>query len=163
MAETTDAVELRPLTAANWAECAALALGPGQEHFVAPNLYSIAEAQFYPQIRTRAIYHGATMVGFVAYGYRNIADPDDPILGWLWQVMRFMIDRSHQGRGLGLAAMRAVIAAIVAAPEHRPGDPLFLTYRPQNEAAARLYARLGFAIVSTGARGRVIARLALAE
>lgn len=155
-------IRLRPITAENWQACADLRVARSQEAFVAPNLYSIAEAQFHPPIVTRAIYSGLTLVGFVAYGFRDAADPDDPILGWTWQVFRFMIDQHHQGRGLGLAAMRAVIAAIIASPKHRPGDPLFLTYRAENDAAARLYARLGFTIIGMGGCRRIIARLDLA-
>jgi diamine N-acetyltransferase len=155
-------IRLRPITAENWQTCANLRVARSQEAFVAPNLHSIAEAQFHPPMVTRAIYSGMTLVGFVSYGFRDAADPDDAILGWAWQIFRFMIDRDHQGRGLGLAAMRAVIAAIVASPKHRPGDPLFLTYRPENEAAARLYARLGFATIGMGRCRRIIARLNLA-
>jgi diamine N-acetyltransferase len=154
-------IRLRPITAENWQACADLRVARSQEAFVAPNLYSIAEAQFYPPITTRAIYCGTTLVGFVAYGFRDEADPDDPILGWTWQILRFMIDQEYQGRGLGLAAMRATIAAIVASPKHRPGDPLYLTYRPENDVAARLYAHLGFTVVCTGVRRRIIARLDL--
>lgn len=155
-------IRLRPITAENWQACADLRVARSQEAFVAPNLHSIAEAQFYPQITTRAIYSGTTMIGFVSYGFHDIADPEDPILGWTWQIFRFMIDQGYQGRGLGLAAMRATIAAIIASPKHRPGDPLYLTYRPENEAAVRLYARLGFAAIGMGACRRIIARLDLA-
>jgi diamine N-acetyltransferase len=154
-------IRLRPITAENWQACADLRVARSQEAFVASNLYSLAEAQFYPPITTRAIYNGTTLVGFVSYGFRDIADPDDPILGWTWQIFRFMIDQNYQGRGLGLAAMRATIAAIVASPKHRPGDPIFLTYRPENEAAARLYAHLGFTIIGMGRCRRIIARLDL--
>lgn len=154
-------IRLRPITAENWQACANLRVARSQEAFVAPNLHSIAEAQFHPSMVTRAIYNGMTLVGFVSYGFRDAADPDDAILGWAWQIFRFMIDRDHQGRGLGLAAMRAVIAAIVASPKHRPGDPLFLTYRSENEAAARLYARLDFAVIGMGICRRIIARLDL--
>lgn len=155
-------IRLRPITKENWQACTNLRVARSQEAFVASNLFMIAEAQFYPPITIRAIYSGMTLVGIISYGFRDTADPDDPILGWTWQIFRFMIDQDYQGRGLGLAAMRATIATIVASPKHRPGDPLFLTYRPENEAAARLYARLGFTAIGMGGCRRIIARLDLA-
>ena len=41
-------IYLKPVTVSNWRDCVALELAPKQKHFVPSNLYSIADAQFYP-------------------------------------------------------------------------------------------------------------------
>jgi len=68
-------VILRDVTKENWQECIKLRLAPGQEHFVASNVYSLAESKFMPTFIPQAIYANQdgtgddTMVEFVMYGY----------------------------------------------------------------------------------------------
>ncbi|HET6446329.1 MAG TPA: hypothetical protein VFI27_17310, partial [candidate division Zixibacteria bacterium] len=63
---------LEPVTGDNWKACIALELAPGQEYFVPSNLYSIAEAQFYAEARSSAVYNeNGQLVGYVPYG-RNV-------------------------------------------------------------------------------------------
>ena len=44
-------IALKPVTVNNWKASIALELGPDQQNFVSSNLYSIAEAQFYPDAK----------------------------------------------------------------------------------------------------------------
>lgn len=154
-------ISLHPITTENWRECASLRLYPGEEQFVAPNVWGIAERQFHPDLVTRAIYHGDMMIGFVMYYYRDRPDTSDPIMGHVWQVVRFMIDIEHRRKGLGKAAMRAVIEEIRQTPDRHECDAVMLSYRPGNEAAARLYTELGFEVVGIGSRNQTIMRLPL--
>jgi len=79
--------------------------------FVPGNLYSIAEAQFYPEARPYAIYNEVSqMVGFILYG-----------------------------------------------------DKLLICYQNANQAARRLYARLGFREQSIDTTGKVTALLTLQQ
>ncbi len=105
-----------------------------QAHLVPTNLYSIAEAQFYPQAVPLAIYDDAgLLVGFVLYGVETASGK--------WKVFRLMIDRAHQGKGHGRAAMEQVIERLAA----QPGcHEIFISYQDDNHAARRLYASLGF-------------------
>jgi diamine N-acetyltransferase len=56
-----------------------------------------------------------------------------------------VIDAAAQGRGIGRAALEAMIARLAADPECHE---VALSYDPENEVARRLYAGLGF--VETG-------------
>ncbi|MCP4543397.1 MAG: GNAT family N-acetyltransferase [Chloroflexi bacterium] len=98
------------------------------------NIYSIAESQFYPEAVPLAIYDGQErMVGFVMYGV--------DVTSGKWKVFRLMIDQAYQGRGYGRAAMKKVIEHLAA----QPGcGEILISYQPNNDAARRLYADLGF-------------------
>lgn len=127
-------VELRPLTRKNlWEVVEDLRLHPGQEAFVAPNIDSIANAAVEPTFVPLAVYAGETLVGFTMYGQH----PDTEA----WWVIRLMIDRDHQGKGYGRAAMQAVIAMMA---ERVGCDEIVTSYNPANTVAAALYASLGF-------------------
>jgi diamine N-acetyltransferase len=141
-------ISLRPITAENWRECIRLTVAPEQQRFVATNVHSLAEARFHPELRPCAIYADETMVGFLMYG----RDPDD---GRYW-IIRFMIDHRQQGRGYGSAAVRAVIARLATFPDC---DMILLDYKPDNEAARRLYAGAGFHEAGTDPSGAIIAAL----
>ncbi len=127
-------IELRPITVDNWKACIALSVDASQQHFVPSNLYSIAEAQFYPSARSLAIYspmHG--LVGYVLYGI--------DVTSGLWKVFRLMIDQRYQRHGYGRAALRAVIAEIVA---QALDTPILVTFHHENHAAHQLYRSVGF-------------------
>ena len=63
----SDEVKLKDVTADNWGAVVDLELDAGQEDLVASNLYSLAEAQFDPDARPRAVYAGKRVVGFLMY------------------------------------------------------------------------------------------------
>lgn len=144
------AIVLRPVTAANWRACADLTISPAQAGFVPSNLYSIAEAQFYPDACSRAIYADDTLVGYALYGRDDTG---------AWRIFRLMIDRNFQGRGYGKAAVLRVIAAL----EHCGASTISLSYEPNNHVAQKLYAGLGFIEEGVNEKGRMTARLTLGK
>ena len=85
-------IELRTITRDDWETCIDLKVARHQAHFVASNLYSLAQSRFLPGFRAVGIHHGGRMVGFALYG----PDADD---GHYW-LYRLMIDRRYQGRGM---------------------------------------------------------------
>lgn len=143
-----DVVRLSPVTRHDWEHVIRLHLPEGQRAFVAPNLYSLAEVQFLTDGTALAVYAAQTLVGFVMYAF----DEDDR----QYWVYRLMIDEAHQRKGYARAAMRQVIEHVRAR-----GDvsQLALGYKPENTAAARLYAALGFRETGEVIGGEVIARL----
>ena len=143
-------VSLKPITADNWQECIGLKVKTEQADFVPSNLYSIAEAQFYPQAVPLAIYSEQDqMMGFVMYGV-------DVGTG-KWKIFRMMIDQAHQGKGYGRAAMEQVTERLRA----QPGcSEILIAYQTTNDAARQLYASLGF-IEETVSDGKVTACLDL--
>ncbi len=125
-------ITLVPVNKNNWIECINLSIGEDHQH-VAPNVFSIAEAQFYPTIRACCIYHEAVMVGFAMYGL----DEDDDHRFW---IARLMIAEDQRGQGYGRAALLQILA------EARAGGvpAVYLSTHPDNGKAIHLYQSLGF-------------------
>lgn len=142
-------VNLKPVTVENWQDCIKLELAPAQEGFLPNNLYSIAEAQFYPEARSLAIYDEADqIVGYALFG-RDVSSGK-------WKVFRFMIDRRHQGNGYGEAGIRQIIQQIALEPD---GDEILICYQKTNRIAQSLYAKIGFIEQETDSNGKVTALL----
>ena len=127
------AVQLVPITKANWEQAAKLTVREDQTRFVAANVWTIAESRWYPWIELRGIYGGAEMVGFLAYG----RDPADQEF-WLY---RLMIDQNVQGRGYGRAALLALIEEL---RRDATFQRLTVGYEPDNARAEQLYLSVGF-------------------
>ena len=146
-------VHLEPVTAKNWKACIALELAPDQKNFLPSNLYSIAESQFYEHARSRVICdEQEQVVGYALYG-RDIFTNK-------WKIFRLMIDKSHQGQGYGENAMREIIEQISKEPD---GNEILICYQDVNQAARRLYAKLGFIEQEINTEGKVTALLSLDE
>ncbi len=140
-------VRLVPVTPENSVAVAALELAPDQTELVASNAESLEEALTDPDARPRAIMAGETLVGFLMY---DAGDADEA------QIYRFMIDRRHQGRGYGKAALKAALTEIRALG---PARRVAICYEPENEAARRLYAAAGFVEDGLDEDGEMIAHL----
>ena len=133
-------VHLRPVTLANYRECLALQVGDAQTGLVASNARSLAEAYVNLNMTPLAVYDVAA---------RGFEEPPTPIIGFVMIEMaagvgfitRLMIDRAHQGRGYGRAAMMEVIRRLRLTPE---AEIIATSHLRENAAAARLYAGLGF-------------------
>ncbi|MFM8322513.1 MAG: GNAT family N-acetyltransferase [Chloroflexota bacterium] len=110
-----------------------------QVYMVAPNVMSLAEANFHPHAWFRAIQAGKALVGFMMI----VDDPHTPEY-FLW---RFMIAPPFQGRGWGAQAIQRLVEYVRTRPGARElgvsCDPLPHPGSPQG-----FYERLGF--VSTG-------------
>lgn len=140
-------LSLRPVTKKNWSELAKLKVREDQTHFVAPNVYSIAESQFghdmpdggHWDMFPFGIYDGEQPVGFLMYGY-NFSNRDFEAF-----IIRLMVDENHQGKGYGRYGMQQMLDIF------RQDDRIHavgISYEPENEVARKLYASLGF--VETG-------------
>ena len=144
-------IRLEPVTVDNWQACIALELAPSQEDFVPSNLYSIAEAQFYPEARSNAVYNeNSQLVGYALFG-RDVSRDK-------WKIFRIMIDKSYQSKGYGESTMRAVMGQIAKEPD---GHEILISYQADNQAARMLYAKLGFVEQEKNAGGQVTALLKL--
>ncbi|MGY1426264.1 GNAT family N-acetyltransferase [Lysobacter sp. A289] len=119
-----------------------LRVAPGQSAFVGDIAFNLADAQRDRLSDAMAILHAGQLVGF----YRLDRAPhavtgrrlDQPHLG----LRAFVIDRQHQGRGLGIRAIRACCAdALRRYPQRRL---LALTVNCDNSVALAAYARAGF-------------------
>ncbi len=134
-------VHLRRINSENVFECVALQVEDEQNQFIASNAKSLAQASVNPALVPLAIYDCAArgfefsppvpMVGFTLY----------ELAAGVGFILRLMIDRQHQGKGYGKAAMREVIRRLRLTPEV---EMIATSYKRGNTAAARLYQSLGF-------------------
>jgi diamine N-acetyltransferase len=146
-------VRLRKVTADNWEAVADLELDAAQEDLVASNLYSIAESHFDPYARPRAVYVGKRVVGFLMYDVQRTRGKSREA-----SIYRFMIDRKHQGKGYGRAALGKALDEIRTIPHIRR---VSIRYMPDNPVARPFYGSFGFREVGRDRDGEVIAELKL--
>ena len=127
-------VELRKITEDNYNECLALKVSEGQQSFVSPNVYSLAQAWVYHgNAYPYAIYADNIMVGFIMMGYYAEKGVYD-----IWYLM---IDEKFQRRGYGKAALALGVAYL---KKEFDVKEIFLCFEPSNAAAEALYESAGF-------------------
>jgi ribosomal-protein-alanine N-acetyltransferase len=144
------AVTLRDVSSANWREVMRVRAAREQAKWVAPVGEYLSLCRYGGMWNPLAAEADGEVVGFLMWG----RDPDD-LSYWLGGVV---VDRSRQRRGYGRAAMEAAIALLRTKPAC---SEIALSYRPDNEVAARLYASLGFVETGETEGDEVVARLAL--
>ena len=134
------AVHLRPVTKDNFAACVALRVADGQEGFVPTVAQSPAQAYVDPLLTPLAIYDAAALgwerppvppVGFTMY----------EVNGGVGFITRLLVDRQHQGRGYGRAAMTEVVRRLRLCPDV---ELIATSHKPGNAGASQLYKSLGF-------------------
>ncbi|NUT52502.1 MAG: GNAT family N-acetyltransferase [Saccharothrix sp.] len=143
-------MRLEPVTEDNYRAVVDLEVHEEQRAFVATNLKSIADAWIYrPRMQPLALFSGEDLVGF------TLLERDRPTA---LHIVRFMIDRRVQGRGLGRKGLAAI--ADVARAEGR--TELVLSVVPGNAVARGLYAAFGFADTGEVDGGELVMRHELA-
>src|SRR5262249_47855792 len=99
---------LRPVTRENWRAVARLEVAEGQRQFVAPNIFSLAEAAYEPGLTPVAIYADENLVGFALYTHEPFQGDwtftTTPYRGELG-IVRMMVDAHAQQRGYGGQAL----------------------------------------------------------
>jgi diamine N-acetyltransferase len=145
-------IRLAEVTADNWEAVIALQLRRKQKRLLSDNLYSLAESKFDRDARPRAVYAGRKLVGFLMYdasgrGRRRTA-----------LIYRFMIDKHHQGKGYGRAALMAAIDEIRGLGNVAR---IVVSYLPANRGARRLYLSVGFREAGKDEDGECMAELVL--
>lgn len=87
-----------------------------QRKSVASNIESLAQAYLSRDTAwPRAVYAGATLVGFVMLDTEDDDSDDDDYEGPLWELWRFMIAGPHQGKGYGRQVLDLLCAKARAA------------------------------------------------
>ncbi len=128
------AITLKEINADNFETCIELRVRDDQP-YVASNVYSIAQSKVYPEGTIKAIYKDETMVGFLLFGRNDEPKDEHP---WL---IRFMIDKDHQGKGYGKKALALTLELM---EKTYPGEPVYLSTDPKNTNAIKLYEKFGF-------------------
>jgi diamine N-acetyltransferase len=145
-------VRLAEVTADNWWAVIRLRLAPHQEDLVASNVYSLAESKFDPDARPRAVYAGKRVVGFLMYDVSRKGNSRKAA------IYRFMIDRKHQGKGYGRAALAQALDEIKQIPRIKK---VTISYMPSNPVAKAFYGSFGFVERGLDEDGEMIAELTL--
>lgn len=122
-----------PITSKNQKQAEALSLFPEQIGFIESVSECLAEAEVVPEWVPLAIYDGAILVGFAMYG----CFPQDREV-WL---DRLLIDKAHQGKGYGTAAVRSLLRLLF---ETFPCQEVLLSVYDVNRPAISLYKKTGF-------------------
>ena len=129
-------VRLENVTAQNWRAVVNLKLAEDQQRLLASNTYSIAQSKFDEAAQPRAIYAGEAVVGFLMYDVPAVEDADQNV-----SIYRFMVDKEHQGKGYGRAALTKALAEI----REIPGiAKITISYVHGNARAKQFYASFGF-------------------
>jgi len=140
LTQPTSAVSLRALDHQNFKAVTKLAVYPYQSGFVASNENTIAKGWLdHDKVTLQVVYANETPVGLLAAWCV-------PVEGQ-FHLLRFMIDRDHQGQDYGRAALQQWLAALQA--QHGPVR-VTLYYRNGEGSPRPFYERLGF--MDTGER-----------
>ncbi|MBP5745546.1 MAG: GNAT family N-acetyltransferase [Lachnospiraceae bacterium] len=129
--------ELKELTNDNLKQCFELKVDKDQMKYIASNEDSYKDAKENADVaRPFAIYHEGKMVGFAMFAFDELyEDPLDRY--WLW---RFMIDRDHQGKGIGSEALKTIIGYF----KDNGANNIRLSTKEDNTKALNLYRKAGF-------------------
>jgi diamine N-acetyltransferase len=147
-------ITLREVTRDNLYALWKLDAGDGGKQ-VASNVKSMAEAAVHGEAWPRAICEGDTPVGFLMlYDPSLVSDPERPDY-YLW---RLMIDQPQQGRGIGQAALRLLIAHVRTRPNAKELVTSIAEPAPQLHA---FYGGLGFVATDEFDDGERVLRLRL--
>ena len=138
-------VTFQPINRENFDACINLSVNAAQQNFVASNLYSLAQAKVQHECVPLAVYEGETMVGFLMYA-KDATDQQ-------YWVYRLMIDQRFQGRGLGGAAMRAIMDDLCRRDDF---EKLRISFQPENLRARHLYETLGFRVTGEVIEGEIV-------
>jgi len=152
-------VSLREITPANRAQVEALEFTPTQSDYVASVAESLVEAAETPDACPwyRAVYADDEPVGFVMLSDGITVDNAD-YLGpyFLW---RLLVDRRHQGRGYGSAALRLAVAHVRTRPDARV---LLTSAHPGPDTPVGFYVGQGFRLTGDWHQGEAVLELDLA-
>lgn len=150
MSDAAPAIVLEPLSSQNREALIRLSVAPHQTSFVASNAASIEQAAITASAVPFAIRRGEEIVGFAMYAL----DPDDGEY-WIW---RMMVDASLQRQGIGRTALLQLVALMSALPDC---TRIRIGVVPGNDAAAALYASVGFAMTGQIIEGERLMELSL--
>jgi len=139
----------RTIVAAN-----SLTLRPGQEQFVTPVSYSIADAYVNPNTSwPRVVLDGDEVVGFI----RGNFDPESDQEEFRSCVWRINVAAEAQGRGVG----RFAVNGLAEEARRRGFERLTAIWEPGEEGPERFFTNLGFEVIGETQYGEKIGALHL--
>lgn len=147
-------LRLEELSAKTIVAANGLTLRPGQEQFVIPTSYAIADAYIDPLTSwPRVVLDGDTVVGFI----RGNFDPENPTEEFRSCVWRINISADAQGAGIG----RFAVLALAEEARTRGFERLTAIWEPGEEGPEEFFLAIGFRIIGDTQYGEHIGALEL--
>ena len=143
-------IRLEPVDPYNWR--LGLEVSEEQKRFVSCDMRILARAYAFRESRSQAfiIRHGDTPVGMAMYY--------DWEPGKAYDFSQFFIDYRYQGKGFGMEAARQVLDRMRQDGKYQKVD---LCYIEGNEAARRMYEKLGFHLTGERDEDEIIMEMCL--
>ncbi|MDM4761403.1 GNAT family N-acetyltransferase [Galbitalea sp. SE-J8] len=147
-------LRLEDLNAANIVAANSLTLRPGQEQFVTPTSYAIADAAVNPATTwPRVVVDDGRVVGFVRANF-DAENPQEEFRCCIWRIN---VAADAQGSGVG----RFVVAAVADEARRRGFDQLTVLWEPGEEGPEAFFLRVGFTVIGETQYGESIGAIAL--
>ena len=147
-------LRLEELSATTIVAANTLTLRRGQEQFVTPPSYAIADAYINPITSwPRVVLDGDTVVGFI----RGNFDPDSDLPEFRSCIWRINVAADAQGAGIGKFA----VVALAEEARSRGFDELTVIWEPGEEGPEEFFLKVGFEITGQTQYGENIGTLKL--
>jgi len=147
-------LRLEELSASTIVAANSLTLRPGQEQFVTPTSYAIADAYINPLTSwPRVVLDGDEVVGFI----RGNFDPDNDMPEFRSCIWRINVSASAQGLGIG----RFAVQALAEEARSRGFTQLTVIWEPGEDSPEEFFLRIGFTLIGETQYGEKIGALAL--
>lgn len=131
-----------------------LTLKPGQEAFIAPPSYAVAEAYYSPDTEwPRVVLDDEKVVGFI----RGHFDKDASQPEFRSCIWRIHIAAEAQGHGVG----RFAVTSLAEEAKSRGFTSLTVMWEPGDEGPGEFFHALGFADMGQSRYGEIIAEMPL--
>lgn len=124
---------------------------PENEHFLATNVKSLAQAWLYKDdndVFPFAIYNDNTLVGFMMI--------EENLQEQYLYIWRIMFPNEYMNKGYGSKSLRLLINLAKASKKY---NYLIIDYLPDNKIAKHVYEKLGFKPTGEISNGEVVLRL----
>jgi diamine N-acetyltransferase len=147
-------LRLEELSAATIVAANSLTLRPGQEQFVTPPSYAIADAYIDPLTSwPRVVLDDDKVVGFI----RGNFDPDNDMPEFRSCIWRINVAADAQGAGIGKFAVHA----LAEEARSRGFNQLTVIWEPGDESPEEFFLRIGFTVIGETQYGERIGALTL--
>ena len=147
-------MRLEELSAKNVEAANKLTLKPGQEQFIAPVSYAMADPFIDPSTNwSRVVMDGEQVVGFLQANF----DPDSTEPEFRSCIWRMNVAADAQGQGVGTFAVRETAAEA----KKRGFERLTVIWEPGEEGPEEFFLHVGFAVVGETQYGEKVGAIEL--
>lgn len=145
---------LEELSAKTIVAANSLTLKPGQEQFVAPTSYALAESYFNPSTEwPRVVLENDKVVGFIRGHFDSESDQPE-FTSCIWRIV---VAADAQGKGVG----RFAIEALAKEAKSRGYFKLTVLWEMGDKGPGEFFHKIGFTDIGTSRYGETIGELSI--